>query len=356
MALAHGLARRGRSVTVLDEGDVAHRASRGNFALIWVQGKGLALPAYADWTVRAATLWDDFAAEIGELTGVDIAYARRGGFHVCFNEAELAERARRLSRLQTQLAAAPVCEVLDRSAIKDRLPAVGPEVVGGTYCPADGHVNALRLFNALHEAAEVQGIRYVPNAAVSEISPRARGVSIQTKLGNIHAHTVVLAAGLGNARLAPMVGLDAPVRPQRGQIMVTEKVAPFLDYPLSTIRQTDEGGVMIGDSQEEVGFDSGNSSRVLGAIAARAVRTFPLLAQARVVRSWGALRVMSKDGYPIYDRSTSVPDAYLVTCHSGVTLAPIHAKVLAHHIADGTWPDDFMPFSAGRFGNVPQVG
>jgi len=36
-------------VLVLDEGDVALRASRGNFGLVWVQGKGLGMPAYADW-------------------------------------------------------------------------------------------------------------------------------------------------------------------------------------------------------------------------------------------------------------------------------------------------------------------
>ncbi len=39
MAIAHGLQRRGRRVTVFDEGDRAFRAARGNFGLIWVQGR-----------------------------------------------------------------------------------------------------------------------------------------------------------------------------------------------------------------------------------------------------------------------------------------------------------------------------
>ncbi len=354
MALAHGLVRNGRGVTVLDEGDVAHRASRGNFALIWVQGKGFSMPAYADWTVRSADLWGGFAVELAGLTGIDVAYSRRGGFNVCLDGAELEERATRHKRLHNQLAAAPRFEVLDRAALRDRLPAIGPDVVGGTFCEADGHVNALRLFGALHEAASIQGVRYRPNVAVTGIEPHPLGVSVRTDQGEICARALVLAAGLGNARLAPMVGIEAPVRPQRGQVMVTEKVAPFLDYPLGTVRQTDEGGVMIGDSKEEVGLDNGSDSRVLGVIADRAVRTFPLLAGARIVRSWGALRVMSPDGNPIYDRSTSMP-AYLVTCHSGVTLAAVHARVLAAHIADGSWPEEFEQFSARRFGSVPQA-
>ena len=35
-ACAYGLQRQGLKVLVLDEGDVARRASRGNFALVWV--------------------------------------------------------------------------------------------------------------------------------------------------------------------------------------------------------------------------------------------------------------------------------------------------------------------------------
>ena len=47
VATAWGLAREGCRVVVLDEGDRAVRASRGNFALVWVQSKGLGLPEYA---------------------------------------------------------------------------------------------------------------------------------------------------------------------------------------------------------------------------------------------------------------------------------------------------------------------
>ena len=47
VATAWGLAREGCRVAVLDEGDRAVRASRGNFALVWVQSKGLGLAPYA---------------------------------------------------------------------------------------------------------------------------------------------------------------------------------------------------------------------------------------------------------------------------------------------------------------------
>lgn len=48
-------------VVVVDEGDLALRASRGNFALVWVQSKGLGMSAYARWTVQSVGLWTAFA-------------------------------------------------------------------------------------------------------------------------------------------------------------------------------------------------------------------------------------------------------------------------------------------------------
>lgn len=355
MSLAYGLSGAGLRVTVLDEGDVAFRASRGNFALIWVQGKGLAMPDYARWSLRSADLWADFASALSEETGVDLAYSRRGGFSACLSDAELEARVADLTRLHNQTPGAARFERLDHAGMAAMLPGLGPEVVGGVYCPADGHVNSLRLFGALHEAALRRGVAYQPNAGVTGVEPVADGFRIAGAAGDVRARKVVLAAGLGNAGLAPMVGLSAPVRPQRGQVMVTEKLAPFLDYPLVTVRQTDEGGVMIGDSKEEVGLDAGTDHQVLAAIADRAVRIFPRLAQAKIVRSWGALRVMSPDGHPIYDRSIACPGAYLATCHSGVTLAAVHAGVVAAAIATDAWADDLRPFSATRFGDVPAV-
>jgi glycine/D-amino acid oxidase-like deaminating enzyme len=149
-----------------------------------------------------------------------------------------------------------------------------------------------------------------------------------------------------------MVGLVAPVAPSKGQILVTEKARPFLRYPVSTIRQTDEGGVMLGDSQEDLGLDTRVTTPVLSVMAERAVRTFPLLAGLNVVRTWSASRVMSPDGFPIYDESSACPGAFVITCHSGVTLAAAHALRLAPHIAAGALPAETAPFHARRF-DVP---
>src|SRR5581483_5037956 len=83
-ALAYGLARAGAGVTVLDEGDGGFRASRGNFGLVWVQGKGYGLTPYAQWSRGSASRWPELARHLLDDTGLDVALRQPGGFHFCF--------------------------------------------------------------------------------------------------------------------------------------------------------------------------------------------------------------------------------------------------------------------------------
>jgi len=80
-ALAYGLAQRGRNITVLDEGDDAFRASRGNFGLIWVHGKGRGFSPYARWSRESARRWPALAAQLQAETGIDVQARQTGDFH-----------------------------------------------------------------------------------------------------------------------------------------------------------------------------------------------------------------------------------------------------------------------------------
>ena len=353
-AIAYGLAERGLGVVVLDEGDRAFRAARGNFGLVWVQGKGDGAAHYARWTRASSELWAEFAAELRDRTGVDGHHRREGGFHLCVSERELSDRSALMERLRRGAGDAGYAfEILDAAELARRLPGVGPGVRGASFSPYDGHADPLALLRALHAGITAKGGRYLPGHVVPSIAKRGRTFRIEAGGSAFEAPLVILAAGLGTARLAPMVGLEIPVRPLRGQILVTERIRPFLRHPISTLRQTAEGTVMLGDSQEEVGFDSGTSAPVLEDIARRAVLAFPALAGAQVVRAWGALRVMTPDGLPIYASSDSHPGAFAAVCHSGVTLAAVHARRIAHWIAGGERPQDTHELDAGRFAVPP---
>jgi hypothetical protein len=346
-AIAWGAARLGASVALLDEGDVAHRAARGNFGLVWVQGKGEGMPAYAQWTRRSAALWPALQAALYESTGIDAALRQQGGLMFCLSEAELERCASRMHRMHNESGDIGT-RLLSREEVHRMVPGLGDGVLGASFCPRDGLANPLTTLRGLHDGLARAGGDYLPGRGVERIVPRAQGFVVHSDAETFAAGRVVIAAGLGSRRLAPMVGLAMPVEPLRGQIIVTERLQPFLNFATHTLRQTAEGSVMAGDSHEAAGFDNGVTVPVLHHIAARAVRVFPALAQARMVRAWGALRVMTPDGFPIYEQSERHPGAFAATCHSGVTLAGAHALALAPAILEGRLPADFNAFSSRR--------
>jgi len=348
-AIAYGLAKAGERVRLLDEGDDAFRAARGNFGLVWVQGKGVGNPAYARWTLAAAQQWPEFAQELASVTGVDVELSQIGGFHMCLSEEELADRAQMLESLQRSLGGHYPYQTLDHNGLRELSPLIGPDVSGATFGLLDGHVNPLRLLRALLQAFEQRSGQLHAGAPVEQIE--YRNGAFRVRCGSVEhvGGRLILAAGLGNRTLAPMVGLSAPVKPNRGQVLISERVQPFLRHPSLYVRQTGEGSLQFGDSKEEVGYDDGTTLEQLSHIAHRAVRCFPLLANVNIVRTWGSLRVMSPDGFPIYQASPDYPGAFVVTCHSGITLASLHAGVLVQWLRGGAEPADIAGFKAERF-------
>lgn len=353
-SLAWGFQRAGASVTLIDAGEDRFHASAGNFGLVWVQGKGATCPDYADLSLRSAMGWQGFADALEDRDDqpVPLGYRACGGVKIALGDAELDAMATALAGMHNQSGPAGTdTMLLDQQALRDMIPAVGPEATGGTFCPHDGHADPLATLQGLHRALRRAGVRVI-QARATGVTPdgAAQGFRIDTDAGPIGCGRVVLAAGLGTPALAEPLGLRAELRPQRGQIVVTERTDRFLTPVCHTVRQTGDGTVMLGDSKEDAGFDTATTPQVTRAILNRAVRCFPHLARVRVMRTWGALRVMSPDGLPIYQTSARHPGASLVTCHSGVTLAASHASEVSSAILADRLNATYPAFSANRFG------
>lgn len=349
-AVAYGLTRRGLKVALLDEGDIAYRASRGNFGLVWVQSKGIGVPEYQRWTRQSSTLWDDFAVELKNETGVDVAHEHRGGVHICITEEDFAARRKQMEQLHLESGETRFeYEMLDHAQLKKLMPEIGPEVTGASYTPYDGAANPLYLLRSLHSAFLKRGGQYFPNSSVNALKAAPHDFTVTAGGATFNAPKLVLAAGLGNKRLGALVGLNVPVEPVKGQIFVTERVKPILSMLTIWVRQMVEGGLLIGESREEVGFNDATTPDVQQFLAARAIRMFPFLRDVRIVRHWGALRVMAPDGLPIYEQSGDFPGAFVATCHSGVTLAAAHALRYAEFVAAGTLPAELARFTNKRF-------
>jgi glycine/D-amino acid oxidase-like deaminating enzyme len=350
-AVAFGCASRGARVAVLDEGDVAHRAARGNFGLVWSQSKGDGMPAYAAWTRRSLELWPALAERASSHAGRDVQYRPIGGLAFCLSEEEMEERRAFVHRMHNQ--GQHGLSLLDRAELRALMPGcpLGPEVRGASHQPADGHVDPLTLLRGLHAGLRASGGAHLPGAAVTAVEAAQSGWRVRRADGTaVEGARLLVAAGLGTPALAAMVGLDVPVRPVRGQNIVTERLAPMLPLPASAIRQTGDGTVQIGVTTEDDGsFGTPTTTDALARMAARAVRVLPPLRAARMVRTWAALRPMTPDGFPAYAASPSHPGCFVAVCHSAVTLAAVHAGPLAEAVLGAPLPPDAAALHPSRF-------
>jgi len=356
-AVAYGLARRREKVLLLDGDDGDFRAARANFGLVWLQGKGLGMPAYQALTRDSIGRWRGFRDGLETDSGIGLCYQQNGGLAFCFGEEGLEKRRSELMRLHNQYGEGePGWEMLDRPALERLAPKVtfGPTISGASLGRHDGHCNPLRLLAALHAAVLRHGGNIRHRARVERIETAGGDFALRVNGETLVAPRIVIAAGLGSPDLARQVGLDVPVRPERGQVLVTERLEPLLPLPASGLRQTGEGTVMIGATKDHSGFDVSATTEAAAWLSRKTVDIVPALADARLVRHWAGLRIMTPDGYPIYARSESHPGAFVALCHSGVTLAAFHAEALADAVAAGALPNALSPFHQRRF-DVPQA-
>jgi glycine/D-amino acid oxidase-like deaminating enzyme len=351
-AIAYGLVRLGHDVIMLDEGDSSLRTARANFGLVWTQAKGKGLHRYHDWSVESGVLWRDFAPQLLEETGIDVKHRTGGGLDILIGQEERENKQRFIDEMKAQAGDSRFdVEILDHQQAQDMLPNIrlGQEVAGASYSPHDGDCNPLRLLRAMHTGFQHRGGRYIIETKAEHLSHDGKAFLTKTLKGVFQSEKVVIACGHGISALAPMLGINAPNRPQRGQVLITERVEAALDVCVTPFRQTNEGGFQLGNSEEDVGFDDWTTLDVTQRIASRAVKAFPQLAGVRLVRTWAGTRVLTPDKCAIYDESEAFPGAYVATSHSGVTLAAINAEHIAKWVSNGEIQPGFEQFSAKRF-------
>ena len=350
-AIAYGLRGSVEKIAVLDEGDVALRASRGNFGLIWLQSKGYGMGAYSRWTLASTRLWPQLADRLREESGIDVALQQKGGLTPLMGDSEIEARLAWMQRLMAQPDIEPYeWKLLDHHQTASLVPGLGKDVTGSIWTPHDGIVNPLKVLRAFHLVFKNTGVSYLPHHGVQQIIFKDELFHLRTAQHSIFANKIVLAGGLRNGALGEQVGLRLPMAPQRGQIIVLERTQLREQTPMVTLRQNDEGTWLVGDSQEDAGYaDQVTTHPVLATLADRAVRTLPALRDVRMVRAWSALRVRAQDGFPVYEQSVTHPGAFIATCHSGVTLAANHAMTLAPMIAEGALTPELQTFSTKRF-------
>ncbi|MEU8249633.1 FAD-binding oxidoreductase [Nonomuraea sp. NPDC048916] len=360
-ACAHYAARAGLDVTVVDRGPVAGGTTGSGEGNVLVSDKepGPEL----DLAVLSARLWRSLAEqpELAEPGGFE--YERKGGLVV----AETPEIRLRLAELAAKQGVEHT--VVAGGELHGYEPHLADGLAGGVHYPQDAQVQPMLAAARLLGHGAVRVRTGVTVTGFTRSGDRITGV--RTDRGDLPAGAVINAAGTWGGEVAALAGVELPILPRRGFILVTEPLPePLIRHKVYTaayvtnvasdaagletsavVEGTPAGTVLIGASRERVGFDRTTSVPVLSRLAAQAVALFPALREVRAIRSYCGFRPYCPDHLPVIGPDPRAPGLYHACGHegAGIGLAPATGHLLAQVIT-GRRPElDLHPFRPDRF-------
>jgi D-hydroxyproline dehydrogenase subunit beta len=367
-ATALFLARRGAKVALLEAAELTAGTSgacEGNL-LLWDKELERELP----FAVRSHQLWERLDEEVGGFE-----FDGKGSVVVAETEDEVAALGDRVAALG---AAGVRGAMLDHGGLLEEEPALAPDLPGGALFPDDAQVEPRLATIAFARAAAREGAGVHLRTPVQEILVEAggRATGVMTDEGALPAGAVVVACGVWSRQLVRQLGVALPVTPRKGHLLVTERGAHRFRRKLSeasyltavesdrdalqvamVVESTAAGTVLIGSSREGTELDREVDPAVAALVAERAIRFFPGLARARVIRAYAGLRPLSADHLPVIGRLPGHENVYVATGHegAGISLAPATAELVASLILDEALPKMASWFSPERFGAALEV-
>ncbi|MFF3121149.1 NAD(P)/FAD-dependent oxidoreductase [Streptomyces sp. NPDC057908] len=368
-ACAYYASRSGLSVAVVDRGPVAGGttgAGEGNLLVSdKVPGPELEL------ALLSSSLWRQLSEELPP----DIEYELKGGLVVAASEESLTILS---ATAAGQRGAGVEAYHVTSDRLRDAEPHLAPHLAGGCHYPQDAQVQPALAAAELLRAAGRSGARLCPGEEVVGILRDRDGAvrGVRTARSELRAPVVVNAAGTWGGDLAAMAGVDLPVLPRRGFVLVTEPLPRLIRHKVyaaeyvsdvssgsaalqtsPVVEGTPSGPVLIGASRERVGFDRTLSVPVIARLASQAAALFPVLADVRVMRAYHGFRPYLPDHLPAIGPDPRVPGLFHACGHegAGIGLAPATGLLIADAIAGRQPVLDLGPFAPDRFDTTCHV-
>lgn len=360
--IAYYLSKAGKDVVLVEKGDVGAGASGANDACIMAQSKKPG-PKLSLAIHSSNTLWENLALELDH----DIEYVRKGSMLVMESEEEV-EFIRAFTQAQKDFGL-PV-EFLDQKETRRVQPAISPHILASTYCPIDGEVNPFFLMFALVKKIRRQGGRIYTRCAVEGFKSGEGGIThVVTERGLLETSVVVCACGAYSPHIGRMAGVDIPIEPRRGQVLITEAIPPLIgpyimsakaivakhsavasalektgppDFALGMIiSQTKSGNMVLGVTYEFAGYDTRTTVHGVTAVARYTSTILPALRDLNVIRTFSGLRPFTRDGVPIVAPSDRIPNFIIAAGHEGdgVAVSPATGMEVAQRLIEGAWPE-----------------
>lgn len=235
-------------------------------------------------------------------------------------------------------------------------PHLNPRYDKGLFFPENGHtVNPLGLVQTLVRKFTDAGGTVLQDEFRNFQLKQGKASFARSAKGQIVADAFVIATGIAGARVARRLGDRASVQAERGYhvMLPNPGVRPSIkisnrDHMFGMTPMAE--GVRISGTVEIASADAAPDYRRAEGLLVRAREMYPDL-DGTGARFWMGSRPSTPDSLPIIDRASAASNVIYAFGHghSGLTGAPMTARLVAALIGDGPSPIDLRPFRHSRF-------
>lgn len=361
-AIAYYLSRQGIDVTVLERREIGGQASgaaAGIFSLLKPLAK---MDAYNRLLLASRALFPSLMAELEAVSGIDPQFEQTSTLRTVHTpnpkmEPRLHHWAEACRTMGLQV------ELLSREATHQLEPLLASNICAATYIANEGQVRAPLLVSAYAQAATRCGATIRAQTEVVGVTHDSYIVQGVTTTNDeyIVCKSLIVASGAWSAQCREWLDVVLPVIPQRGQSLSLQQPASPLQHIVLGygvyLAPKQDGTLIVGATQEEVGFDTHVTASGLHLLLDAAIKLVPTLAESPVERIWAGLRPKTPDNYPILGKLAHWENVLVATGHSsfGVLLSAITGQTIAELVVHGQTPEIIRPFSLERFAGSPAI-
>ena len=301
-------------------------------------------------------LWEKLEGELN----YNVMHSQRGHIVLFHSDGQRDAAVRRGNAIVNQ---GDDAEILSVPQLKELLPYLDYDQ---TRFPIYGGLIQRRAGTARHDAvawgyaraADQFGVDLIQNCEVTGIDiANGQVTGVQTSRGPIKAKKVGMVVAGRSSQLAAMAGMRLPIESHVLQAFVTEGLKPVIDNVISYgmghfyISQSDKGGLIFGgDIDMYASYAARGNLPMVEHVMEAGMTLMPMLARARVLRSWGGIMDMTPDGSPIIDK-TPIVGLYANAGwnYGGFKAVPASGWCMAHLMATGQSHEVARRFRLDRF-------
>jgi len=309
-----------------------------------------AIPVLRDLLLASRVLFDDIAIN----GGFDFGYEQKGTLLVYLTPRALeggVEEAHLVGKFGVD------SKILNSTELHELEPALLPQVIGGIQYVQDAHLDPARFVRGLAEKAKALGVRILTKTEVLGLEmTNSRVTRVHTTRGILSAGQYVLAAGAWSPAIVRDLKIKLPVQAAKGYSITLERPQVSPQIPLmfgeARVVVTPLGNQMrLAGTLELAGMDLSINPRRVAALQKNSAKYLPGLDQPNILEIWRGLRPCTPDGLPVIGRAQSCNNLIIATGHAmlGISLGPITGKLVSQLALDEKTELELFPLRLERF-------